>query len=135
MPPTKYLGQVADPGDWNDFESECASLSLNERLWPDREEREAWYQDFCIEGWPGTSVASPKGSIARAIERNLLRDDVSHRHRLDTVLFDVVTDRVQRASECYRRVLKRTGESHRRPIKFLEGALIDAPHFSQAGTT
>jgi hypothetical protein len=44
------------------------------------------------------------GSIARAIEQNLLRDDVAH--RLDTVLFETVAERVQAASEYYRRVLQ-----------------------------
>jgi hypothetical protein len=44
------------------------------------------------------------GSIARAIEQNLLRDDAAH--RLDTVLFETVAERVQAASEYYRRVLQ-----------------------------
>jgi hypothetical protein len=40
-------------------------------------------------------VAAPKGSIARAIEQNLLRDDVED--RLDKVLFETVANRVRDA--------------------------------------
>jgi hypothetical protein len=101
---TKYLDQVADPDDWEGFENECACVELNDRLWPGWEEREAWYQDSSIEGWPAMPVASPKGSIARAIEQNLFRDDAAD--RLDTLLFETVAERVQAASEYYRRVLQ-----------------------------
>jgi hypothetical protein len=101
---TKYLDQVADPADWDEFENECAAVSLNDRLWNEDEEREAWYQDLSIEGQPATYVASSKGSIARAIEQNLLRDETAD--RLDTVLFEVVAERIQAAREYYRRLLQ-----------------------------
>jgi hypothetical protein len=102
---TKYLDQVADPDDWDEFESECASVNLNDRLWHSHEENEAWYQDFSTEGRPVMYVASQKGSIARAIEQNLLRSDASR--RLDTVLFETVAERLQAASAYYRRVLQK----------------------------
>jgi len=97
----KYLDQVADPDDWDEFENECANVTLNDRLY---EEKEAWYQDSSIDGQQAMHVASPKGSIARAIEQNLLRDDAAD--RLDTVVFETVAERVQAASEYYRRVLQ-----------------------------
>jgi hypothetical protein len=99
----KYLDQVADPDDWDAFDGECGSVSLNDQLWQ-YEEREAWYQDLSWEGLPEMHVASPKGSIARAIEQNLLRDGFDD--RLDSVLFETVADRVQAASEYYRRILQ-----------------------------
>jgi hypothetical protein len=100
----KYLDQVADPDDWDEFDGVCAAVELSSRWWH-REEKEAWYQDSATEGWPMMHVAAPKGSIARAIEQNLLRDDV--RHRLDKVLFDTVAERVQAARKCYQRVLQK----------------------------
>ena len=100
---TKYLDQVADPGD-REFESECAGVTLNSRLWCGYEEQEAWYQDFSTDAWPVMTVVSPKGSIARAIERNLLQGDVDD--RLDRVLFGTVAERIEAASEYYRQVLQ-----------------------------
>lgn len=100
----KHLDHVADPNDSYNFEDECASVELNNRLWPGLEETEAWYQDFSMEGWPAMHVVSPKGSIARAIEQNLLRRDTAD--RLDSVLFETVTERVQSASEYYQCVLQ-----------------------------
>ena len=50
------------------------------------------------------TVVSPKGSIARAIERNLLQGDVDD--RLDKVLFGTVAERIEAASEYYRQVLQ-----------------------------
>jgi hypothetical protein len=100
----KYLDQVADPDDWDAFDGECGSVSLNRQLWPGHEEREAWYQGLSWEGLPEMHVASPKGSIARAIEQNLLRDGFGH--RLDSVLFETVAERVQAAGEYYQRVLQ-----------------------------
>ena len=61
---------------------------MNDQLWPEGDE--AWYQDPFMEGWPVMHVAAPKGSIARAIEQNLLQDDVDH--RLDTALFETVAE-------------------------------------------
>jgi len=102
---TKYLDQVADPNDWDEFEYKCASVILNDRLWHGYEEEKAWYQDFDFsEGRPAMHVASLNGSIARAIEQNRLRDDAAR--RLDTVLVETVAERVQAASEYYRRVLQ-----------------------------
>jgi hypothetical protein len=95
---------VADPGGWDEFEGECGNVSLNRVLWPSNEEREAWYQYFSWDDTPEMHVTSPKGSIARAIEQNLLRDGSDH--RLDSLLFETVTKRVQAAGECYRRVLQ-----------------------------
>src|SRR5437588_410838 len=57
---------------------------------------------------PEIHVASPKGSIARAIEQNLLREGSGH--RLDSLLFETVTERVRAAHECYRRVLQDHGD-------------------------
>jgi hypothetical protein len=104
----KYLDQVADPDDWDEYEIECASVTLNDRLWHEDEEKEAWHDDFYTEGRPATYVASPKGSIARAIEQNLLQDDADR--RLDTVLFETVTERIQAAGEYYRRLLQNREE-------------------------
>lgn len=100
----KYLDQVADPEDWETFDGECGSVSLNRDLWSSYDERESWYQDFSWEGIPELHVASPKGSIARAIEQNLLRDDTDY--RLDVALFDTVAERVQAATMCYRQVVQ-----------------------------
>lgn len=101
---TKYLGEVADPDDFDEFEGECSSVDLNTRLWRESDEKEAWYQEFSSDGRPALHVASPNGSIARAIEQNLLRDDESD--RLDTVLFETVAKRIRAAGEYYRRVLE-----------------------------
>jgi hypothetical protein len=103
---TKYLDQVADPDDRDEFEDECASVSLNGRLWNKDEEREAWYQDVSMwtEERPTRYVASPKGSIARAIEQNLLRENTAN--RLDTVLFKAVAKRIQSACEYYSGLLQ-----------------------------
>jgi hypothetical protein len=98
---TKYLDQVADPSDRAEFESECASVTLNKRLWDGYEEQEAWYQDFSTDGWPAMTVVSPKGSIARAIERNLLQGDDDD--RLDRLLCEAVAARIDAASEYYRK--------------------------------
>lgn len=57
---------------------------------------------------PEIHVVSPKGSIARAIEQNLLREGSGH--RLDSLLFETVTERVRAAHECYRRVLQDHGD-------------------------
>jgi hypothetical protein len=57
-----------------------------------------------MEGRPEMHVSSPKGSIARAIEQNLLRHGAAH--RLDTVLFETVGERLKAASKYYRRVLQ-----------------------------
>ena len=103
----KYLDQVADPDDWDTFDGECGSVSLNRQLWPGHEEREAWCQ-YSWDGMPEIHVASPKGSIARAIEQNLLREGSGH--RLDSLLFETVTERVRAAHECYRRVLQDHGD-------------------------
>jgi hypothetical protein len=103
----KYLDQVANPDDWDGFDDECGSVSLNRQLWPGYEEREAWYQ-YSFDGTPEIHVASPKGSIARAIEQNLLREGSGH--RLDSLLFETVTERVRAAHECYRRVLQDHGD-------------------------
>jgi hypothetical protein len=50
-------------------------------------------------------VASPNGSIARAIEQNLLRDD-DDRRRLDNVLIETVAEQVRAAKKYYQQVLK-----------------------------
>ncbi|MDH2344947.1 hypothetical protein [Bradyrhizobium sp. SSUT77] len=100
----KYLDQVADPDDWDTFDGECGSVSLNRELWASYDERESWYQDFSWEGSPEMHVASPKGSIARAIEQNLLRDDTDY--RLDAALYDTVAERVRAAIQCYRQVVQ-----------------------------
>jgi hypothetical protein len=100
---TKYLDQVADPDNRSEFESECESVNLNERLWQ-REETEAWFQDFSIEGRPRMHVKAREGSVARAIEQNLLKNDIDR--RLDTLLFEVVSERVEAASDYYRQVLQ-----------------------------
>jgi hypothetical protein len=50
-------------------------------------------------------TVAPKGSIARAIEQNLLRDNV--RDRLNSVLFETVAERALAARKCYQRVLQR----------------------------
>jgi len=66
--------------------------------------RRAPDQRMQTSGLPEMHVASPKGSIARAIEQNLLRDGFGH--RLDSVLFETVAERVQAAGEYYQRVLQ-----------------------------
>lgn len=105
---TKYLDQVADPDDWDNFETECSCVRLNHHLWDGEEAKEGWYRDFSIEGWPAKPVNSPRGSIARAIEQNLLQDDDAY--RLDTLLFETVAERVQAASSQYRQVLQKRDE-------------------------
>ena len=75
---TKYLDQVADPDDWDEFESECASVTLNSRLWQ-YEEKEAWYQDFSMGDRPAMyslprEEASPGRSSKTYLETMLLTD-------------------------------------------------------------
>jgi len=99
----KYLDQVADPGD-REFDSECSSVSLNHRLWRGYREREVWYEDdITLEGRP-TMYVAPRGSIARAIEHNLVRYGVAD--RLDTLLFETVAERVKAAAECHQQALQ-----------------------------
>ncbi len=100
----KYLDQVADPDDWESFDSECGNVSLNSDLWSSYEQSESWYQDFSWDGLPEPYIASPRGSIARAIEQNLLQGDSGH--RLDAALFETVAKRVQDASLCYQQTLQ-----------------------------
>jgi hypothetical protein len=102
----KYLDQVADPDHWNknELERECASIELSEELWPGDEERQAWYQDVSPEGWPLIHAVTPWGSIARAIEQNLLQNDTSR--RLDTVLLRTVTEWVDAACKYYQQVIQ-----------------------------
>ena len=83
---------------------QCRFVDLNEQLWPGDEEREAWYQASSPWGWPRTHVVAPIGSIARALEQNLLQDDLED--RLDTVFFKTVAERVQAASEYYQQALQ-----------------------------
>jgi hypothetical protein len=100
----KYLDQLADPDDWDEFESECASVSLNRQLWPHDEDRESWYQRFPLNERPMMHAAAPVGSIARAIEQNVLCNDVDH--RLDTVLFKTVRKRIRAAIEYHQKIVR-----------------------------
>ena len=99
----KYLDQVANPDNF-EFDDECQFVDLNEQLWPGDEEREAWYQASSPWGWPMARVVAPIGSIARAIEQNLLQGDFDE--RLDKVFFKTVANKVQAASEYYQQVLQ-----------------------------
>lgn len=99
----KYLGVVADPDDWEQFELECSCIKLNDTLWFGEDETEGWYREFPVDGKPLAHAGTPRGSIARAIEQNLLREDVEH--RLDTALFEVVAERLRTAFECQRKLL------------------------------
>jgi hypothetical protein len=101
---TKYLDVVSDPEDFDQFEIECSCVSLNDRLWFGEDEAEGWYREFAIEGKPLTHANSPRGSIARAIEQNLLREDSEN--RLDTALFEVVAERLSAAFECHEHLLR-----------------------------
>lgn len=106
---TKYLGVVADPEDGDQFELECSCIKLNDRLWFGDEETEGWYREFPVDGKPLSHAGPPRGSIARAIEQNLLRRDAEN--RLDTVLLETVAERVNEAFECQRK-LERRRETH-----------------------
>jgi hypothetical protein len=105
----KYLREVHDPDDWRHFEGVCGAIDLNRRLWPEDEQREAWYMDYSDDGRPLVPVVAPNGTIARAIEQNLLQ--AAPDNRLDTVLFETVAKRVQKGLDYYRTVI---GRRHRK---------------------
>jgi hypothetical protein len=114
----KYLSQLFDPNDYSDFEAACGGIQLNRRLWHDFEQREAWYSDSSLEGWPLPYTVAPKGSIAKAIELNLLQADSDD--RLDTVLFESVAERVQSARQYYQSVLDQRDHKISRLLKSWE---------------
>jgi hypothetical protein len=100
----KYLRQLRDPDDQPEFEDNWESIRLNDRLWHGSDQKEAWYSDYSSEGWPQPHTVAPKGSIAKAIELNLLQADSDD--RLDAVLFETVAERVQNARYYYQSVLE-----------------------------
>ena len=61
--------------------------------------------DFSSSGWPLAHASAPNGSIARAIELNLLQADFDY--RLDTVLFETVAERVRNARAYYQSVVEK----------------------------
>jgi len=94
----KYLRPVHDEADWRNFEDYCRGVNVNTQLWPEYEQREAWFTNFSSEGWPLMHTVAPPGSIALAIEQNLLGAAES---RLDTLLFKAVEKRIGGARAYY----------------------------------
>jgi hypothetical protein len=100
----KYLRPVHNADDWRNFEGICRAVDLNSKLWPEDEQREAWFSNHPSEGWPLIHTVAPVGSIALAIEQNLLGPIES---RLDTVLFETVEERIARARSYYDSVVNK----------------------------
>jgi hypothetical protein len=100
----KYLRPLYDENDWRDFEDLCRAVDLNPRLWPELEQHEAWFSRYPNEAWPLAHTVAPVGSIALAIEQNLLGPSES---RLDTVLFETIEERIARARAYYQSVTDR----------------------------
>ena len=44
----KYLDQVADPDDWENYDDECGSVSLNDELWSEEDEKEFLVSGFIL---------------------------------------------------------------------------------------
>ena len=65
-------------------------------------------------------TAAPEGSIARAIEQNLLEADTDQ--RLDTVLFRTVAERVQNARNYYESVLEQRNQQIANLLKSWESS-------------
>jgi len=118
----KYLDQFCDPSKYH-FYDICASVGLNDHLWPSdcvNDPREAWYLRDSSWGWPIMHTAAPEGSIARAIEQNLLEADTDQ--RLDTVLFRTVAERVQNARNYYESVLEQRNQQIANLLKSWESS-------------
>jgi hypothetical protein len=103
----KYLRPVHDENDWKDFEDICRGVDLNARLWPEVEQQEAWFSNYPSEGWPLMHTVAPSGSIALAIEQNLLGRVES---RLDTVLFKTVEQRIARARSYFDSIVNKRNQ-------------------------